>query len=69
MADPKTTPASVMALLNAPYGHRVRRDSEGNSHVELTTKRNGQEVSVYASAFTFDEAVFAALGKAKELWT
>ena len=60
----KTTPASVVALLNAPYGHRVWRDAEGNSHVELTHEHKGVEQTVYASAFTFDEAVFAALDKA-----
>jgi hypothetical protein len=56
--------ASVTALLSAPYGHRITRDSAGQSHVELTAK-DGRTVTVDAA--TFDDAVFAALEQMRAL--
>ena len=61
MADLKTLSPSVQALMSAKCGHRVTRDGDGNSIVELSL-RDGRTVTVVRP--TFDEAVFAAFAEA-----
>jgi hypothetical protein len=46
-------------LLGAPYGHWVRRDTAGNSHVTLYDAKGVELITIVAP--TFDEAVTRAL--------
>lgn len=61
-SERKYSPA-VDALMDAPYGHHVRRDADGNSVVTLILPR-GKSVTRIASSF--DAAVFAALAAAEQ---
>ena len=55
----------VKRLLDAPYGHDIRRDDAGNSHVTLYGDRKTHIVTIVAP--TFDEAVTRALDIADDM--
>jgi hypothetical protein len=56
----------ISRLLDAPWGHSIRRDNDGNSVVVLAHWRNGATIKVVAP--DFDEAVTAALDQADDRW-
>lgn len=51
-------------LMNAPFGHWVRRDKAGNSHVTLYDASGTEMHTIVAP--TFDEAVTRALDLVQE---
>ena len=52
-------------LLRSPYGHYIRRDEQGNSHVSLFTLHGGLLHTIVAPSF--DEAVTLALDLAEKV--
>ena len=55
----------VSRLLQAPFGHMIRRDNAGNSHVTLFTAEGKMLPTLVAP--TFDEAVTRALDIAEQV--
>ena len=51
--------AVVERLMNAPYGHHIRRDNAGNSHVSIYHLNGALLHTIVAP--TFEEAVTRAL--------
>jgi hypothetical protein len=58
---------AIERLMNAPYGHDIRRDSAGNSHVTLYDLNGTMLHTIVAP--TFDEAATRALDIADALPT
>lgn len=55
----------ITRLIDSPYGHLIRRDDAGNSHVTLYDAKDQQIVTIVAP--TFEEAATRALDIADEM--
>jgi hypothetical protein len=61
------TPPLIQRLMDAPWGHTLRRDDAGRSVVVLLHHRNGARIEVVEH--TFDDALAEALRQADERWS